>query len=143
MFETPTRYAIAPSCRYPLENETNPKSKTTLAAYLKMLRERSGLSRRELAIKSEVSRMTIWRWERGESVPHFVELQQTLAALNPAPSERNHAYSLRESERVRFSKPDGGRSASSSDALRRRRKPERCGAQKAGERLCASPGPIF
>ena len=67
-----------------------------LSEYLKVLRLGSGMSRAQWAARSGVTRMTLWRWEQGKSVPHARDLQLALSALTVGAAQRERALRLRE-----------------------------------------------
>ncbi len=48
---------------------------------IKQLRLRSQLSRQGWALKSGISRITLWRWEKGQVLPRDTELHSALKAL--------------------------------------------------------------
>ena len=70
-----------------------------LATYLRLQRERRGISQARLAALAGVSRMTLWRWERATSVPHSFEFDMALAALVVSQEERQYAFALWEDAR--------------------------------------------
>jgi len=54
-----------------MKNMNNPKS--NIAANLRYLRNRNGLSQEELAEKIGVSRQSVAKWENGESLPDIIK----------------------------------------------------------------------
>ena len=72
-----------------------------IGPYLKRLRQLRRLTQLEWADKCGVTRMTLWRWESGQSVPREYELQAALAALEVSLPGRRRAFALREEARAR------------------------------------------
>lgn len=66
-----------------------------LAASLKGLRERAGLSTRALGQKVDASAAAISNWERGERLPREFQLELILTALNATEDETERLLGLR------------------------------------------------
>ena len=65
-----------------------------IGTFLQQLRTDANLSRSRLAELAGVSRITLWRWERDETLPRRVELQSTLEALQATSPQQKQAMAL-------------------------------------------------
>lgn len=57
------------------------RRRQTWAAYIKAIREATGLSRAEMARRLDVDPSTIWRWETGRQKPESPDIPQHVAEL--------------------------------------------------------------
>ena len=71
-----------------------------LGEFLERLRRTARISRTEGARRSGVSRMTLFRWERGSHIPREYELHAVLDAYETSPVERREVWALREREAI-------------------------------------------
>ena len=71
-----------------------------LSNLLESLRRTAGISRAKGAERSGVSRMTLFRWERGDNIPHEYELRAVLDAYGASPAQRSEIHKARERETI-------------------------------------------
>lgn len=77
----------------PISSAGSPRART-LAAMLREVRERTGISVRELARRLQLAHTTVGRWENGQTVPTSEDVASVLACLQIGGQERENILSL-------------------------------------------------
>lgn len=73
---------------------------SAIGPVLRRMRSARGVSIESLAHRTGIHRATLYRWERGDTIPRVPELSALLAALNATPAQRHTLTNLLPSSRA-------------------------------------------